>query len=114
MKHFIGCFPSQRLSGSMVEPVLYVLDLLFAQMFKATAFGDILPDKPVDILIDTPLPGTVGIAEIIAASKFLADVLMLCELQAVIACNGVQMFSVRSKLTNRFVCNDMGSFAHRK
>ncbi len=84
----------------MIESVFYVLDLLFAQMLKVAAFRNVLPNKPVCILVDTSLPRTIGVAEVVVASKFRAYDFMPCKLQTVITCDCVQISS-KEKYKNR-------------
>jgi len=68
----------------VIESVFYVPDIFFALNVRNCFLLELLPVQPIDVFIQSSLPGTVGVTEVIIASEFFGDVLMLGNLRSVV------------------------------
>lgn len=95
----------------MIQAVFYLLDISFCQMFKAAAFGDILPNQSIDVLIQPSLPGAIGVAEVVIAFELFGNALMFGKLQSVIGGDGMHVSFVRTQEAYDLIGDQFGCFA---
>ena len=69
---------------SVVESVHDAADLLKCESPEIGALGQVLPDEPVGVLVESKLPGMVGVGEVALGVESLGDGLMVGELLAVV------------------------------
>ena len=60
----MGRLKCQALSRPMIEPIHDVVYLSLRQRIQGRAFGHILANQPVGILVESPLPSLVGMGKI--------------------------------------------------
>ena len=75
---------SQALARSMIEPIHDVVYLCLGQRIHALAFGHILANQPIGVLVESALPSMVGMGEIDGRVQRLADRCMVGKLLTVI------------------------------
>ena len=75
----------------MIEPIPDMVYLCFRQCIQGRAFGHILANQPVGVLVESPLPSLVGMGKIDGRVQRLADRDMVGKLLAIIGCNRLGM-----------------------
>ena len=65
---------AKAFTGPVVEFVHDVLDLLVCERLEVRAFGQVLANESVGVLVESALPGMVGVGEVALASSPLATV----------------------------------------
>ena len=81
----------QALSRPMIEPIHDVVYLCLRQRIQGRAFGHILANQPIGVLVESPLPGMIGMGKIYSRVQRLADGGMVSKLLAVIGRNRLGM-----------------------
>ena len=69
---------------AVVESVHDAADLLKCESPEIGALGQVLTAEPVGVLVESALPGMVGVGEVALGVESLGDGLMVCELLAVV------------------------------
>ena len=87
----MGRLKCQALSRSVIEPIHDVVYLCLGQRIQSRAFGHILANQPVGVLVESPFPSMIGMGKIYSRVQRLADRGMVGKLLAVIGCNRLGM-----------------------
>ena len=87
----MGRLKCQALSRPMIEPIHDVVYLCLRQRIEGRPFGHILANQPVGVLVESPLPGMIGMGKIDGRVQRLADRGMVSKLLAVIGRNRLGM-----------------------
>ena len=93
--HLIGGTKAQHLPWPVVESVPNLLYVGLGHRFEVGALGEVLTDQAIGILIESSLPGMIGVGEIDLRLQRLSDVLMSGKLLAVVGGDGMGVFLVR-------------------
>ena len=87
----MGRLKCQALSWPMIEPVHDVVYLRLRQRIQGRAFGHILANQPIGVLVESPLPSMVEVGKIDGRVQRLGDRGMVGKLLAVIGGNRLGM-----------------------
>ena len=80
------------------------------QRIQGRAFGHILANQPVGVLVESALPSMVGMGKIDGRVQRLADGGMVGKLLAVIGCNRLGMLLMGSEQCNGDRCHVFACF----
>ena len=83
----------------MVEPIHDVMHLFVGQRIQCRAFGHILADQPVGVLVESAFPSMVGMGKIDRRVQRLADRGMVGKLLAIIGGNRPEYAPYRARAT---------------
>lgn len=81
----------------MVQAIDGCLYLGISNLFKVSAFGEILPQQPVCVFVQPPFPGMVGVSKIDRHLEFFRHVFMAGKFLAVVEGHRVALPLVRAK-----------------
>ena len=90
----------QALSRPMIEPIHDVVYLRLRQRIEGRAFGHILANQPIGVLVESALPSLVGMGKIDGRVQRLADGGMVGKLLAVIGGNRLGMLLMSREQRN--------------
>ncbi len=83
-KDFVRRAEAERLARAVVQPLRDPLDLGLRDRREVVLLREVLPDKPVGVLVEPSLPTRVRMREVEARSEPRRDPLVLGELSAVV------------------------------
>ena len=75
---------AKAFTGPVVEFVHDVLDLLVCERLEVRAFGQVLANESVGVLVESAFPRVIGVVEVAMGVEPLGDGLTVGELLAVI------------------------------
>ena len=75
---------AKAFTGPVVEFVHDVLDLLVCERLEVRAFGQVLANESVGVLVESAFPRVIGVVEVAMGVESLGDGLTVGELLAVI------------------------------
>ena len=94
----------------MIEPIHDVVYLRLGQRIEGRAFGHILANQPVGVLVESPFPGMVGMGKIDGRVQRLGDGGMVGKLLAVIGGNRLSVPLMGREQRNGGRCHVLGLF----
>ncbi len=63
-EYFVGCLEAKDFAGTVVQAVLYCLQLCWRHCTQVRSLWDVATDETDDLFYRTFLPGAVGITEV--------------------------------------------------
>ena len=95
----------------MVKPFHDFRNVPVGYVLKTAAFGKVLPDQAVGVLVQATLPGTIVMRKIDADLKLFGGRLVSCELLAVVGGNGQRLVQVKLQQRNGGFRDNLGMLA---
>jgi hypothetical protein len=110
-EYFKGRFESKGFSGSVVQAVHDKVQLFVGDLSEVGFFGQVLPDQAVDLFVEPPLAGAVGIGEKDAGAEFFGDGFMAGEFLAVVHGDSMEFVAMGPQFLDQLVADVDGGLS---